>query len=123
MFQDPSGLTEEEIQQLIAMGVIPDQQDAIGQQMAQAQALRHGPGPQGRQTNAAFVAANPLEFVGDFMTKRDAAKDIEDLKRQQEELLRQRTEGMGVYYNAKFGVPRPTATTPPIAPTPFRGGR
>jgi hypothetical protein len=98
-FLTPEDATDEQIQQMIELGIIPAQMGAIDQQMAQAQAVRNRQGPQGRDNGRVFVAANPLEHVMHAAQGIKAGKDIEDLKRKQEELLRQQVRGRMQFFD------------------------
>lgn len=97
---DMSGeMSEEEIQQLIALGIIPDKQSDIKDQIAQAQALRQKV-PEMRGNGRVQVAANPLEFLGQGIQNYKAGKTIEDLRKKQEELLQQQVAGRGKFFQA-----------------------
>lgn len=98
---DPlAGLTEDEIAQLMELGVIPEEQKSIADSLAQARELRYGQGPQGIDTGRVFTAANPLEHAAHAYQGIKAGRQIDDLlKKQQENLLKQ-TEGRSAFLKA-----------------------
>jgi hypothetical protein len=81
------GLTEEQLQQLIELGIIPDQQNALSEQAAQANAIRNRAGPEMRGNGRVMVAANPLEFLADAGMKYKAGKDLKEIDTKRETLL------------------------------------
>jgi hypothetical protein len=92
-------VSDEELQQLMALGIIPDQQSNIKEQMAQANALRQNK-PEMRGNGRVMVAANPLEFLGQGIQNYKAGKDLKELKKQQDALLQQQVAGRGAFYKA-----------------------
>ena len=101
-FLPPDGteeMTDEELEQLMALGIIPDQQSALEKQMAIAQELRHGKGPEMRGGGGGYqTAANPLEFLASGLEKRKAGKEIDDLRARQEAMLQQQVQGRKLFY-------------------------
>lgn len=93
-------LTDEEIQQLMALGIIPDQQNALSQQMATADQLRYHNSPQMREGSRVTTAANPLEFVASTVQGIKAGKELEALKKRQDELLQKQVDGRSLYYKS-----------------------
>lgn len=104
---DLNGLTDQEIQDLMDLGIIPDQQDALKQQMATAEQLRYHNQPEMRQGQRVSTAANPLEFAVNAWQGIQAGKDLNKLKDQQAELLRKQSEGRGLFYKKLRGEPPP----------------
>lgn len=90
-------MTPEMLQQLMEMGVMPDQLDDIKQQMATAQGIRDREGPQGRGMGRIYQAANPLEHIADFMQKRKAAGEIKDLEGQRGDIYGKQSAGRGMF--------------------------
>ncbi len=85
------GMSEEERTQFLSqLGVdLGGEQEALTQQMAQAQALRGTPGPRGRRAGGTFVAANPLEFLGAGLKQYQGGQQVQDIQGQQAD-VRQR---------------------------------
>ena len=90
---DLSQLTPEQIQELAAMGALEDEQGMLGEQMEMANQLRNAEGPQGRETRGGYTAANPLEHLASGMQRVKAAKDLEQYKARQQEIMGQQTGG------------------------------
>lgn len=107
-------LTDEDIQELIRLGVIPDQQAALGGQLEQAQMLRDRSmaGPEMRGNSRIQTAANPLEFLVSGLQGYRANKDIKSLQEQQAELIRQQATGRGKYYGKLFDTQERRANQP-----------
>lgn len=99
-FQDLEDLDPALLEQLISMGVIDDQQGILAEQIAQADYMRSAPGPEGRDSGRIYTAANPLEHVGNFMQKYAAHRDLKDLRKQQQDLLQQQTQGRQDFLDA-----------------------
>jgi hypothetical protein len=103
-FLNPEGdeVSEEELLQLMGLGVIPDQQNLLKDQMAEANALRDKSraGPQMRGNSRVQTAANPLEFLSSYLGDRKAGKELDSLRKQQNDLLQQQVKGRSAYYNA-----------------------
>lgn len=100
---DLQGLSEDQIQELMALGIIPDQQASLQGQIDTAQALRDRQGPQGTYTGRVYVAASPLEHLAHAMQGIKAGRQIKDLRAQQQELLAQQIRGRGTYVDALRG--------------------
>jgi hypothetical protein len=88
----------EELERLMSLGIAPDQQALLKDQMSQAQALRNRANPEMRGNGRVMTAANPLEFVGAVMQKRQAGKDIEKLKKDQQDSLSKQAKDRALFY-------------------------
>lgn len=98
---DFENLDDDQIQQLIALGVIPDQQNDLKKQMDQAQALRYAEAPQGSYSRGGiYVAASPLEHMARVMQGIKAGKDLEKLRDQQQSVLQNQVEGRQSFLDA-----------------------
>lgn len=97
---DYEDLTDEEIQQLIALGIIPDERADLEDQIKQAQSLRYGRGPQMYGNGNVQTAASPLEFLGYTLQGMKADKDLSRLRAQQEAMLKQQAMGRKLYFDA-----------------------
>lgn len=97
------GLSEEQLQQLIELGVIPDQQDALSEQYMQANAVRNSAGPEVRGNGRVMVAANPLEFLASGVQKYQAGKDIQEIGKKREDLMDKQTAARKALLDALRG--------------------
>lgn len=112
-------MSDEEIEQLIALGIIPDQQNALQQQMAIAEKLRYGPGPQMRgEGGRVQTAAHPLEFIMQALQGRKAGKELDVLRQKNDELLQQQVKGRGVFFDRLRNRTRGPSQPPGITPSP-----
>lgn len=93
-------LSEEEIQQLIQLGIIPEQQGILAQQIAQANALRNSPGPEMRGNGRIQTAANPLEFLAKGMQEYKTTKELKELRKQQQDALQEQVRGRRTFLSA-----------------------
>lgn len=95
-YVDPSTLSMEDItpemlEQLKAMGVIPEEMTLLDAQLQQANLLRNAAGPEGLDSGRVYTAANPMEHIGGLMQKYNANKEargIEDRQRGMIDILR-----------------------------------
>lgn len=90
--------SDEELQQLMELGIIPDQQSMMQDQMRMAEKLRYGSMPEMRQGGRVQTAANPLEFLAAGLQGHKAGKQIEELKRKQDEMLQKQVSGRKLFY-------------------------
>lgn len=98
-----ASLPPEVIAQLVEMGTISEEQAELAQQLKTAETLRYREGPKGRHTRATYVAANPLEHLGDFLQKRKAKKDITRIGEEQEGLRTKKSEGRAAFLDLLRG--------------------
>jgi hypothetical protein len=99
-FLDLENMSEEEIAQLMELGILDDQGNILDKQLAQAQAVRNAPGPEGRDSGRVYTAANPLEHIVNAAQGIKAGREIEDIAKKQEELLAQQTAGRKTFLDA-----------------------
>lgn len=92
-------MSDEELQQLIALGIIPDKQNMLEQQLATAERLRYGNTPEMRGNGRVQTAAHPLEFLVNGIQGHKAGKQIDALRKQQDELLNQQVAGRKSFFN------------------------
>ena len=97
------GLTEEQLQQLIELGVIPDEQGYLAEQMQQANAVRNMAGPEMRGNGRVQVAANPLEFLGQGIQKYQAGNDLKEIGQKRRTLLDKQVAGRKALLDAIRG--------------------
>ncbi len=113
-------MSDEEIQQLIALGIIPDQQGQLQQQMKTAEQLRYNNTPQMRgEGGRVQTAANPLEFLVAGIQGHKAGKQLDELRKKQDELLQQQVMGRSAFFKALRG--RGQAQPPGLGPMPLNG--
>lgn len=121
---DLDNISEEELKMLMELGVIPEEQALLQDQMNEALQLRSRAGPEGREAGRVYTAANPLEHIGEFMQKRNAGKELEGLRTQQGGLLDKQAEQRAKFYQMLRGQ-RPGATPPAstkFGPQPYTEG-
>lgn len=98
---DFENLTDDQIQQLIALGVIPEEQDVLQQQIKQAQALRNADAPQGSYSRGGvYVAASPLEHIARVAQGIKAQSDLKNLYQQQQDQFGQQVEARQTFLDA-----------------------
>lgn len=100
---DLDNLTEEQLQQLMQLGAIPDEQSSLEDQIKQAQMIRNRRAPSGTDTGRVYVAASPLEHLAYALQGIKAGKDLEKLRGEQQSLLKQQTSGRQAYIEALLG--------------------
>jgi hypothetical protein len=100
---DLAGMSEEELQQLISLGVIDEQMAENARQMALQEGLRYQSAPEGRQAGRVYVAANPLEHIGKGLEQYNAQKRMKELEAQRGGLQEQQTSGRGTYWDLLRG--------------------
>ncbi len=101
-----ANLPPEVIAQLVEMGTISEEQAELAKQLQTAETLRYKAGPRGRHTRATYVAANPLEHLGDFLQKRKAKKDIGRIEGEQDVLRTKKSEGRTAFLDLLAGKDR-----------------
>lgn len=93
---DPSDLenmTPEQIQQLIALGVIPGKQEDLAQQYEIANQLRGTASPEMRGNGRVMVSSNPLEHIGVGLQRYAGNRDMKRIEAEQDALRKQQTAG------------------------------
>lgn len=100
---DLDNLSEEDLQKLLQLGVIPDEQSSLDDQIKQAQMVRNRRAPQGTDTGRVYVAASPLEHIARVMEGIKAGKDLDKLRGDQQSLLQQQVSGRQSYMDALLG--------------------
>lgn len=96
---DFQNLSEEDIQQLMELGIIPDQLESLSSQIKTAQGLRDRRAPQGTDTGRVYVAASPLEHLSYALQGIKAGKDINKARAEQQKLLAEQVRGRGMFFN------------------------
>lgn len=95
-------LSDEEVNMLISLGIVPDKSKSLDDQLASAQALRADAmhGPEMRGNYRVQTAANPLEFLAKGIQGYRAGKDIKDIQGQQQDLMSQTTDARKAFFEA-----------------------
>lgn len=115
-------ISEEELQMLMSLGVIPEEQGLLQDQINEAMRIRSAAGPEGRNAGRTFVAANPLEHIGDFMQKRNAGKELDTLREQQGGLLDKQAEQRAKFYQMLRGQSPGAMPSKKFGPQPYKEG-
>lgn len=97
-------LTDEQVQQLMALGIIPDEQGQLQKQMDQAESIKTAAAPQGGYSRGGvYTAASPLEHIARVMQGIKAGKDLDKLYQKQQDLFQQQVSGRQSYFDAIRG--------------------
>lgn len=107
-------MSDEDIQELIDLGIIPEQQQALAGQLERANALRDQSmaGPEMRGNGRVQTAANPLEFLVSGVQGYRAGKEADSLQQQQADLLRRQAAGRNKFMQAYLDTPERRANRP-----------
>lgn len=98
---DPlADLSEEEIAQLMELGVLPTEQSQLAESLSQATALRNQRGPEGYDSGRVYTAASPLEHAVHAYQGIKAGKEMDSILKQQQENLLKQTEGRTAFLKA-----------------------
>lgn len=103
---DFENLSDEEIQQLLDLGILDEESANLQKQYDQAAMLRNREMPGMRYAGRVAVAANPLEFLTQAYQGYRAGQDMDELRRQQQALLQQKTQGRKTFFDAVRGRPK-----------------
>lgn len=72
-----SKLQEAEKMGLMGLGNMPEEMSAMNDQIKQAEALRMGTSPEGRDSGRVYTASSPLEHIGSLMTAHANKRKLE----------------------------------------------
>jgi uncharacterized protein with von Willebrand factor type A (vWA) domain len=114
-------LNDEDIQQLMALGIIPEQMEGLKSQMQTAQSLRDRGPPKGTDTGRVYVAANPLEHLAYALEGMKAGKEIDRSRAEQQKLLAEQIRGRGKYFNRMNDISPVQTTVGPMQEPPPGG--
>lgn len=112
MADDFSDLSEEQIQQLMDLGIIDDEQSILDKQLKTANSVRYSAGPEMRSNGRVSTAANPLEFAVHAYQGYKAGKDADAIAKQQQELLKRQVEARAAYTKNLYGRSNPGGLGP-----------
>jgi hypothetical protein len=107
-------MSDDELQQLIALGIIPEEQAQLLKQQQQAQMLQQRPGPEMRGNGRVMTAANPLEFVGAGLQQYAGMRKEKQALDKLDELRKQQLQGRQLYAGKMMDTPyrRQSMTVP-----------
>lgn len=97
---DPSDLenmTPEEIEQLVQLGIIPEQMSSMDRQYKQAAALRNTQMPGMEGNGRVMVAASPLAHLAAGVEKYQGHKQMKDIETRQNQLLKDQAAARNLY--------------------------
>lgn len=94
------GLSDEDIQALMELGVLPDQQKSLDDQITTAQTIRDRKAPRGQTVGPdnVYVASSPLEHAAYAAQGIMAGRDIKNARLQQQEILAKQIKGRASYF-------------------------
>lgn len=98
-FEGMGDMTDEELDELVGLGVIGDDIAENIRQRRVAEELRYRAGPEGRQAGRTYVAANPMEHIGEAMQKYTAHKDMRRLDEERKVLGVDQTTGRRTFWD------------------------
>jgi hypothetical protein len=100
---DIEDVTEEELKLLMQLGIIPSQlEQATGELEGLREDMRYDT-PEGRQAGKIYVAANPLEHLGEFTSNLSAGYERKKTQALIDELRRKQAQGRETFYNSLSG--------------------
>ena len=108
-------LSDDDLAQLIQLGVIPEEQAQLMKQAQQAQMLQQRPGPQMRgEGGRVQTAANPLEFIGAGLQQYAGMRNEKKAMSKLDELRKQQLQGRQLYADKMMDTPyrRESMTVP-----------
>lgn len=112
--EDFEGLSDEDIQALMELGVIPDQQKSLDSQIEIAQALKDRKAPRGQTVgpSGVYVAASPLEHAAYAAQGIMAGRDMKKARLEQQSLLAKQIKGRSKYFQKMIDTPERRAAAP-----------
>lgn len=92
---DDTDMTDEQLQQLTQLGIIPDKQKTLENQMKIAQALRYqqSPGMSGNWGSRVQTAASPLAMIAHMAQQYQGGQQMKQNQAKQDALLDQQAKG------------------------------
>lgn len=118
---DPSDLEDlspEELEQLVALGVIPDKMSHLDRQYQQAAKLRNTEMPGMEGNGRVMVAASPLAHLSAGIDRYMGMKDMKSIEAGQGSLMREQVSGRNKYLQALLSGgrgPKPQSIQQPMA--------
>lgn len=106
-------VSPELLKALIELGIIPEEMAGLDSQIAEAQALRQSPMPEGQMAGRVFVAPNPLQYAAAGYERYKGNKELKDLREQRKTLLDKTTQGRMGYAQALMNALRGSQPQPP----------
>jgi len=94
-------------QQLTNLGIIPEQQEGLERQLAQAAALRKVPQPEGGMVGRVYVPPSIMQNAAATISNIRGANQQGTLQKQMADLLRQKAAGRLDALKARANIPKP----------------
>ena len=91
------------IEQLVALGIIPEEQAMLLRQADQGQAMQNVAMPSGQNVSGTYVASSPLEFAATLLSKGLGANKQQNAERQFQGTLAKQTAGREASFKAQAG--------------------
>lgn len=97
---DPSdleNLSPEELEQLVALGIIPEQMSGMDRQYKEAAALRRTQQPGMEGNGRVMVAASPLAHLAAGVDRYQGNKQMRGIESKQDQLLKEQAAARNLY--------------------------
>lgn len=111
-----SELSDEDIQKLVAAGMVPEEIEALQKQLVQAQMLRGTPMPEMRGNGRVQTAANPMEFIGAGLQQYAGKRRADAAQSQIDALRKQQLQARQLFANRTLDTPFRRESQPFIQP-------
>lgn len=116
---DPSDLenmSPEEIEQLVALGIIPEQMSGLDRQYKTAAALRQTQQPGMEGNGRVMVAASPLAHLAAGVDRYQGNKQMRGIEKRQDDILREQAAARNLYLKKYLfpAGPRPNSIKDPL---------
>lgn len=92
------GLSDEQIQQLLALGEAPEKNQMLAAQLKQAMALKSQPLAQGTGYGGVYTAPTALGMLGSMAGKYAGGKQSDAIMGQMNDLMKSQTSGRSQYF-------------------------
>lgn len=106
------GYTDEQIEQIIALGSMQGKLRALENQESRADALSNTPMAKGAQVGNTYVASHPLEHLARALRMRQGTDQLQDLSGKRDQFLQQQQDARLQFLRNRGGA----------APSPMSGG-
>lgn len=109
------------IQQLVALGAIPEEQALLMRQMEQGAGMMQAPGAQGMNVGGTYTAANPLEHLSVALQRAMGGQMQKGAESKYRGTLGQQTQGRSAYADAlrKLLEQEQAPQIPPLLASPY----
>ncbi len=107
------GLTDDQIQQLLALGEAPEKNQLLAAQLKQAMALKNQPLAQGSGYGGVYTAPTPIGMLGSMVGKYGAGKQADAITGQMQDLMHGQTSARAQYFKLLMNQLRQGNGAPP----------